>query len=40
MIIIVTHEGRGWFDPLVDGAKGDVIALAKYVLLCNVGHAC
>jgi hypothetical protein len=24
MIIIVTHEGRGWFAPLIDGAKGDV----------------
>ncbi len=23
-IIIVTHEGRGWFDPLSD-AKGDVL---------------
>lgn len=26
-IIIVTHEGRGWFDPLSDD-KGDVFALA------------
>ncbi|KPF42624.1 DUF3991 and toprim domain-containing protein [Rhizobium sp. AAP43] len=25
-IIIVTHEGRGWFDPLSD-AKGDVFSL-------------
>ncbi|WP_235777143.1 hypothetical protein [Rhizobium mesoamericanum] len=25
-IIIVTHEGRGWFDPLSDD-KGDVFAL-------------
>ena len=40
MIIIVTHEGRGWFAPLVDGAKGDVIALAKYIWSCNFGHAC
>jgi hypothetical protein len=38
-IIIVTHEGRGWFDPLADGAKGDVIALAKYMWLCNLGQA-
>jgi hypothetical protein len=40
MIIIVTHEGRGWFAPLVDGARGDVIALAKYIWSCNVGQAC
>ncbi len=26
-IVIVTHEGRGWFDPLSD-EKGDVFALA------------
>ncbi len=26
-IVIVTHEGRGWFDP-VNGGKGDVLALA------------
>ena len=38
-IIIVTHEGRGWFDPLADSAKGDVIALAKYIWSCNLGHA-
>ncbi|WP_313606836.1 hypothetical protein [Rhizobium sp.] len=25
-IIIVTHEGRGWFDPL-GNAKGDVFSL-------------
>ena len=40
MIIIVTHEGRGWFAPLVDGAKGDVIALAKYIWSCSFIHAC
>jgi Protein of unknown function (DUF3991)/Toprim-like len=40
MIIIATHEGRGWFAPLVDGAKGDVIALAKYIWSCNLGQAC
>lgn len=26
-IFIVTHEGRGWFDPLSDD-KGDVFSLA------------
>ncbi|MGV2104284.1 DUF3991 and toprim domain-containing protein [Rhizobium sp. 21-4511-3d] len=31
-IIIVSHEGRGWFDPLSDD-KGDVFALA-----CLLGH--
>lgn len=35
-IIIVTHEGRGWFDPLSDD-KGDVFALA--CLLKRVGFA-
>lgn len=29
-IIIVTHAGRGWFDPLSDG-KGDVFGLAMYL---------
>lgn len=29
-IIIVIHEGRGWFDPLGD-AKGDVFALVEYL---------
>ncbi|MBB4232916.1 DUF3991 and toprim domain-containing protein [Rhizobium mongolense] len=33
-IIIVTHEGRGWFDPLSD-AKGDVFGLVEH--LDNVG---
>lgn len=33
-IIIVTHDGRGWFDPLSD-AKGDVFALVAS--LENVG---
>lgn len=27
-IIIVTHEGKGWFDPLGDG-KGDIFSLMK-----------
>ena len=39
-IIIVTHEGRGWFDPLAEGAKGDVIGLAKYIWSCDLGQAC
>lgn len=29
-IIIVTHEGRGWFDPLSD-EKGDVFALVMFL---------
>ncbi|MGV1908298.1 DUF3991 and toprim domain-containing protein [Agrobacterium cavarae] len=29
-IIIVTHEGRGWFDPLGD-EKGDVFALVMFL---------
>jgi hypothetical protein len=29
-IIIVTHEGRGWFDPL-STAKGDVFLLAEHL---------
>ncbi len=29
-IVIVIHEGRGWFDPLSD-AKGDVFALAAHL---------
>lgn len=29
-IIIVTHEGRGWFDPLSD-RKGDVFALVGWL---------
>lgn len=29
-IVIVIHEGRGWFDPLSD-AKGDVFGLAKHL---------
>jgi hypothetical protein len=37
-IIIVTHEGRGWFDPLGD-ARGDVIALAQYLWGGSIGHA-
>lgn len=29
-IIIVTHEGRGWFNPLSD-AKGDVFGLVEHL---------
>ncbi|MEF0944416.1 DUF3991 and toprim domain-containing protein [Rhizobium sp. BR 362] len=29
-IVIVTHEGRGWFDPLSD-AKGDIFALVEHL---------
>lgn len=29
-IVIVTHEGKGWFDPLSDD-KGDIFALAQRV---------
>lgn len=29
-IVIVTHDGRGWFDPL-SSAKGDVFALAEHL---------
>ena len=36
--MIVTHEGRGWFDPLND-ARGDVIALAQHVWGGNLGQA-
>ena len=37
-IVIVTHEGRGWFDPLND-CRGDVIALAQHLWGGNIGHA-
>ncbi|NTC84028.1 DUF3991 and toprim domain-containing protein [Agrobacterium tumefaciens] len=29
-IVIVTHDGRGWFDPLSDG-KGDVFGLVMFL---------
>ncbi|MBY5827399.1 DUF3991 and toprim domain-containing protein [Rhizobium leguminosarum] len=35
-IIIVTHAGRGWFDPLSE-AKGDVFSLVEH--LAGVGFA-
>lgn len=37
-IVIVTHEGKGWFDPL-DDKRGDVIALAQHVWGGTLGHA-
>lgn len=37
-IVIVTHKGKGWFDPLED-ARGDVIALAQYLWGGSIGHA-
>ena len=37
-IVIVTHDGRGWFDPLND-CRGDVISLAQYLWGGNIGHA-
>ena len=37
-IVIVTHEGRGWFDPLND-QRGDVVALAQRVWGGNLGQA-
>lgn len=41
LIIIVTHDGRGWFDPL-DGTRqgrGDVLALAQRVWRLNFSEA-
>ena len=39
-IVIVTHEGKGWFDPLND-RRGDALALAlaQHVWGGNLGHA-
>ena len=37
-IVIVIHEGKGWFDPLA-GKRGDAIALAQHVWGGNLGHA-
>ncbi|TXR49495.1 DUF3991 and TOPRIM domain-containing protein [Phyllobacterium endophyticum] len=37
-IIIVIHQGRGWFDPLSD-KKGDVFALASYLHQCDFCQA-
>ncbi|WP_365888147.1 DUF3991 and toprim domain-containing protein [Ensifer sp. SSB1] len=38
-IIIVTHSGRGWFDPLGDG-KGDVFGLVVHLEHCAFLEAC
>lgn len=38
-IIIVTHSGRGWFDPLGD-EKGDVFALVARLENCTFLDAC
>lgn len=38
-IIVVTHDGKGWFDPLADAARGDVIALAQRLWGGTLGHA-
>jgi Protein of unknown function (DUF3991)/Toprim-like len=37
-IVIVTHQGQGWFDPLSDG-RGDVFALAQYLWGGSFGNA-
>ena len=29
-IVIVNHDGRGWWDPLSE-AKGDIFTLARYL---------
>jgi hypothetical protein len=36
-IVIVTHHGKGWFDPLTDG-RGDVITLAQHLWGGSLGH--
>src|SRR5258705_4937020 len=38
-IVIVIHDGRGWFDPL-STAKGDVFSLAEYLGADGVADAC
>lgn len=37
-VIIVIHQGRGWFDPLSD-KKGDVFALASHLHGCGFPEA-
>lgn len=37
-IVIVTHQGKGWFDPLSD-ARGDVFALAQHLWGGSFGQA-
>lgn len=38
-IIIVTHSGRGWFDPLGD-AKGDIFGLVAHLDRCDFRDRC
>jgi hypothetical protein len=38
-IVIVIHEGRGWFDPL-SPAKGDVFSLAEHLGAGGFSDAC
>ncbi|WP_022711755.1 hypothetical protein [Pseudochrobactrum sp. AO18b] len=38
-IIIVTHAGRGWFDPLSDN-KGDIFGLVTSLERCDFGEGC
>ena len=38
-IVIVIHEGRGWFDPL-STAKGDVFSLAQHLGAVGFADAC
>jgi hypothetical protein len=38
-IIIVTHAGRGWFDPLSD-AKGDIFGLLAHLDGCDFPEGC
>lgn len=37
-IVLVIHEGRGWFDPLSD-AKGDVFGLVEHLDGLSFSHA-
>ncbi|MES4992378.1 DUF3991 and toprim domain-containing protein [Phyllobacterium sp. 22229] len=37
-IIIVIHDGKGWFDPLSD-AKGDVYSLVRHLDACDFVEA-
>ena len=37
-IVVVTHDGKGWFDPLGEEARGDVIALAQRLWGGTLGH--
>ena len=38
-IIIVTQDGKGWFDPMAEASRGDVIALAQKLWAGNLGQA-